>query len=83
MLDALAQASRLPDVARALERVERVAVRAVADRVHADGPAELGAGAHDLGELVAARDLHAAAVEHPRRLRAERPVHEHLQVADA
>ena len=31
---------------------------------------------------VAARDLHAAPVEHPRGLRAERPVHEHLQVAE-
>ena len=39
--------------------------------------------ADDLRELVAARDLHARAVEHPRRLRAERPVHERLQVADA
>ena len=29
-----------------------------------------------------ARDLDAGAVEHPRRLRAERPVHEDLQVAD-
>ena len=38
--------------------------------------------ADDLRELLAARDLHAGAVEHPRRLRAERPVHEHLQVAE-
>ena len=83
MLDALAQAARMPCVARLLERVERLAVRAVADRVHGDGPACLGAGADDLRELLAARDLHAAAVEHPRGLRAERPVHEHLQVADA
>ena len=57
MLDPLPQAARLPDVARLLERVERLAVRAVADRVHADGPAGLGAGADDLRELLAARDL--------------------------
>ena len=59
----------------ALERVERVAVRAVADRVHADRPARLGALAHDLLELLAARDLDARAVEHPARSasRASRP----------
>ena len=59
-------------VARLLERVERLAVRAVADRV--DGHWEPGRGAapDDLGELVAARDLHAGAVEHERGLRAER-----------
>ena len=68
---------------RRLERVERFAVRAVADRVHADREAGGCAAAHDLRELGAARDLHAAAVEHPRGLRAERAVHEHLQVADA
>ena len=75
--------ARCQTLARPLERVERLAVRAVADRVHADGPARLGACADDLGELLAARDLHAAAVEHPRGLRAERAVHEDLQVADA
>ncbi len=83
VLDARTQTARLPRVARTFERVERVAVRAVADRVHADRPAGLGARAHDLRELVAARDLHAAAVEHQCGLRAERPVHEDLQVADA
>ena len=70
-------------VARRLERVERLAVRAVADRVHADRPAEPRALADDLGELVAARDHDARAVEHPGGLRTERPVHERLQVADA
>src|SRR6185312_5621315 len=38
--------------------------------------------AHDLRELRAARDADAAVVEHPRRLRAERAVHERLQVAE-
>src|SRR5581483_2888163 len=33
-------------------------------------------------ELLAARDANAAAVEHPRRLRPERAVHEHLEVAE-
>ena len=36
-----------------LERVERVAVRAVADRVHGDRPAGPRRAAHDLGELLA------------------------------
>ena len=40
VLDPLPQPERLPRVARRLERVERLAVRAVADRVHADRPAE-------------------------------------------
>ena len=82
VLDPLAQAARLPRVARALERVERGAVRGVADRVHADRPARLGAVAHDLLELLARRDHDAAPVRHPGRLRAERPVHERLQVAE-
>ncbi len=34
VLDPMAQAERRPHVARRLERVERLAVRAVADRVH-------------------------------------------------
>ncbi len=38
--------------------------------------------ANDLRELLAARDPDAGAVEHPRGLGAERPVHEHLQVAE-
>ena len=82
VLDAVAQAERRPHVARRLEGVERLAVRPVADRVHADGPAQPRARADDVGELVAARDHDARAVEHPRGLRAERPVHERLQVAD-
>ena len=43
MLDPVAQPERLPDRARLLERVERLAVRAVADRVHGDGQTGLGA----------------------------------------
>ena len=82
VLDPLPQAERAPGVLRRLERVERLAVRAVANRVDGDGKARGGAGAHDLLELLAARDLDARPVEHPRRLRAERPVHERLQVAE-
>src|SRR6185437_12187613 len=37
----------------------------------------------DLDELVAARDLHPRAVEQAGGLRAERAVHERLEVADA
>ena len=41
------------------------------------------AASNDFRQLVAARDLDAAAVHQPRGLRAERAVHERLQVADA
>ena len=41
VLDPVAQAERRPHRARALERVERLAVRPVADRVHGDGEAGL------------------------------------------
>ena len=51
MLDPLPEPERLPRVAGRLERVERLAVRAVADRVDGDGPAGGGRGADDLGEL--------------------------------
>ena len=81
VLDARAQAA--PLLPRLLERVERVAIREVADRVHRDGESGACARADDLHELVAARDLHSRAVEQPGGLRAERPVHERLQVADA
>ena len=83
VLDPLAEAERRPELAGRLERVERLAVRTVADRVDRDGPAGGGRRADDLGELLAARDAHAAPVEHPGRLRAERAVHERLQVAEA
>ena len=82
VLDPVAQSERFPRVAGLLEGVERLTVRPVADRVHTDRPAEAGAFEDDLGELLAARDHDPRAVEHPRGLRAERPVHERLQVAD-
>jgi hypothetical protein len=71
-----------PCITGRLERVERVPVRLVADRVHPHGPAALRAAADDLLELLAARDLDAGAVGQERRLRAERSVHEALEVAD-
>ena len=83
VLDAVAQAERLPRGARLLEGVECLPVREIADRVDGDRQPRRGAAADDLRELFLARDLHAAAVEHARCLRAERPVHERLQVADA
>ena len=43
VLDAMAKAERTPDVLRRLERVERVAVGTVADRVHGDGEVRLRA----------------------------------------
>ena len=51
MLDPVAQAERVPRVAGRLERVERLAVRPVADRVDGDREAGLGAAPDDLGEL--------------------------------
>ncbi len=82
MLDAMAKAERTPDVLRRLERVERVAVGAVADRVHGDGEVRLRPEPDQLLELLARRDAHARAVEQQRGLRAERPVHERLQRAE-
>ena len=83
VLDPLAQAARAPLVLRLLEGVERPPVGAVADRVHGHGEAGAGAPAHDVDELLVADDLDAGAVEHQRRARAERPVEEGLDVADA
>ena len=83
VLDALAEAARAPVVRGLLEGVEGVPIRPVADGVHSHRPAEASGPAHDLGELVPARDLHARAVEQPRGLGAECPVHERLQVAGA
>src|SRR6476619_8356430 len=83
MLDPLAQAERLPGLAGRLEGVERLAVGQVADRVDGDRKAGARALADVLLELLAAGDLHTGAVEHARGLRAERAVHERLQVADA
>src|SRR5437763_7999076 len=83
VLDAMAKAERPPHFLRRLERVERVAVRAVADRVHGEGEARVGTEPDQLLELLARRDAHAGAVQQERRLRAERPVHERLQRAEA
>src|SRR4051794_9969189 len=83
VLDPLTQAPRLPRLPRAIERVEGGPIRGIADRVHADGPTRLRRLAHDLLEFLTGRDHNAAAVVHPGRLRAERPVHERLQVAEA
>ena len=82
VLDARAQAAGAPLVRGRLEAVERVAVRLVADRVDGDGEPGPRGAAHDLGELVAARDLDAGAVQQARGARAERPVHEDLDVAE-
>ena len=51
VLDPVAEAERRPDLLRRLERVERLAVRPVADRVDADREAGGCAAADDLGEL--------------------------------
>ncbi len=64
VLDPLAEASRLPRLPRAIERVERGLVRRVADRMDADRPARLGAFAHDLLELLARRDHDAGVSRH-------------------
>ena len=65
VLDPRAQPERRPLVAGLLERVERLAVGEVADRVHGDRPAGARPGADDLGELLPARDLHARPVQEP------------------
>src|SRR5215218_11289345 len=82
MLDAMAETPRAPLVLRLLEGVERVAIGAVADRVHGDRPPGRRRPPDDLCQLLAAGDLHARAVEQPSRLGPERAVHEHLEVAD-
>ena len=68
VLDAVAEAFRTPVLLRPLERVQRLAVREVADRVHRDRPAGCGSPPDDVRQVLAARDLHARAVEHPGRL---------------
>ena len=75
VLDAVSQAEWRPHVTRRLEGVERLAVRAVADRVHTDRPTEPSALADDLGELVAARDRRRPSRRASRRSasRASRP----------
>src|SRR5919197_773932 len=73
----------MPVAARCFERVERLPIGQIADAVHRYGQPGAGAGADDLDELVATRDLDAGAVHQPGGLRPERPVHERLQVAEA
>src|SRR5581483_3078521 len=80
--DPLPQPERLPGVARRLEGVEGGSVGRVADRVHRHRPARGGRLAHALGQLLAARDADAGAVQHPGGPRAERAVHEALEVAE-
>ena len=82
VLDPLAQPEWLPELPRHLERIERLAVGPVTDRVDGDRPAGGRSRADQLGELLAARDAHAAPVEHPRGLRPEGAVHERLEVAE-
>src|SRR5439155_2504837 len=65
------------------ECVECLAVGEVADRVDSDGKSRRRAAADDLDERFAAGDLDAGAVEHAGGLRAERAVHERLQIANA
>ena len=83
VLDPLAKPARPPLVLRLLEGVERPPVGEVADRVHCHREAGAGAAADDVHELLVADDLHAGAVEHQRRARAERAVQERLDVPDA
>ena len=83
VLDPWPQAAGCPEVTGLLERVQRVPIRQVADRVHCDGEAGAGGAPNDVRELVLARDLDAGAVEKSRRLRPESAVHERLDVADA
>src|SRR5439155_24251073 len=80
MLDPRSKSERLPDGARLFEGIERLSVREVADGVHRDGEPCGGATANELRQLFLARDLNARGVEEPSRLRAERAVHEGLQV---
>ena len=83
VLDPVAQPERLPDRPRLLERVERLAVRAVADRVHRDREARPRRRARTISASSSPLVIRTPrAVEHQRRLRAERPVHERLQVAE-
>ena len=83
VLDARPQTGGLPFAACLLERVERLAVGEVADRVYGDRQSRPDAPPDHVRKVLPARDLHARAVEHTCRPRAERAVHERLQVADA
>src|SRR5512132_2593919 len=73
----------MPEIARRSECVESLAIRAIADGVHRQGPACPRSGPDHLRELFSGRNRDARAVEQPGRLRAERSVHEGLQVAES
>ena len=72
-----------PLVPGCLEGVEGAPVGEVADRVHGHGEAGPGAPGDDVDELLVADDLDPRAVEEEGCPRAERPVQEGLDVADA
>ena len=71
------QSSRVASNASSASRLARSPIAWTAS-----GNPARGACADQLVELLAARDLDPGAVEHPRGLRAERAVHERLQVAE-
>ena len=73
-----AHSSRVSSKASSASRFARSPIACTATGQPARAPR-----ADDLGELLAARDLDPGAVEHSRGLRAQRPVHEDLQIADA
>ena len=83
VLDAVAQPERAPQRLGRLEGVERLAVGEIADRVHGDGQAGRGGLADDDGEVLRAHQPHPAAADQQRGARAERPVHEGLDVVAA
>ena len=82
VLDPLAQAARPPLRTGCLEGVEGLPVRTIADRVDGDRPAGASRPAHDVRELLSARDPNAGAVEEPGGAGTEGAVHERLQVSD-
>src|SRR5688500_565827 len=73
----------MPLLAGGCEGVERVAVGEIADRVDGDRQARTCGAADDVLELLTARDLDPGSIEQARRTRAERAVHESLDVADS
>ena len=84
VLDPLAEPERLPGVLRRLERVEGVAVRAVADCVHGHGPAGVRPRA---GSTSSSSSRLVISTPEPSSISAvcepERAVHERLHVAEA
>ena len=72
----------LHSLAGRLEGVERGSVGPVADRVHRHRPARARRAPDHVLELRAARDLDPGAVQQQGGRRAERPIHEALQVPE-